>query len=136
MTVPMKAQTAMSQFELAREARRAFEKEHARVLEEYGQITGAYDTAIDEVKNVYREHYENIGPKFGDFSIRMRTEVDPDVLVREMGDKAIDLEIVESKYVVNRKKYEQALKEGLIPVPVLAKAEKTLPPAIVAPTGK
>lgn len=136
MTIPMKAQNAMAQFELAREAKRAFEKANARFVEEYAMINGAYDTAVEEMKNVYRENHEQIGAKFGDFAIRLRTEVDAEVLIAEMGDRVFDLEIVEIKNVVNRKKYEQALKEGLIPVPVLSKAEKSLPPAVVPPPNK
>jgi len=131
--IPLKAQGAMAKFESARETLRAFEREHARVLEDYAQLRGAYNSAIEEVKEVYRDNHEVIGTHFGDFSVRYRIEVDGEKLAHLMGDRAIQMGIVVYEPKVDRKKYDRALSEGAIPANIVSEVETHLPPAVVSP---
>jgi hypothetical protein len=131
--IPLKAQAAMSKFESAREALRAFEREHARTIEEYGQLRGSYNSAIEEVKETYRDNHETIGPSFGDFSLRYRIEVDGEKLVQLLGDNAVKNGLVAYEAKVDRKKYDKAISEGDIPASVIAEVETHLPPAVVSP---
>lgn len=131
--IPLKAQGAMAKFESARETLRAFEREHARVLEDYAQLRGTYNSSIEEVKEVYRENHEAIGTHFGDFSVRYRIEVDGEKLAQLMGDKAIHLGLITYEPKVDRKKYDKALAEGTIPSTIVSEVETHLPPAVVSP---
>lgn len=131
--IPLKAQGAMAKFESARETLRAFEREHARVLEEYTQLRGAYNSAIEEVKEVYRENHETIGSRFGDFSVRYRIDVNGERLAQLMGDRVIQMGVVVYEPKVDRKKYERALSEGAIPADIVSAVETHLPPAVVSP---
>lgn len=131
--IPLKAQAAMSKFESSREALRAFERDHARLLEDYTQLRGSYNSAIEEVKETYRENHETLGPTFGDFSLRYRIEVDGEKLAQMMGDKAIKMGLVAYEAKVDRKKYDKAVSEGDIPATVIAEVETQLAPAVVSP---
>lgn len=131
--IPLKAQGAMAKFESARETLRAFEREHSRVLEDYTQLRGSYNSSIEEVKEVYRDNHDTIGTHFGDFSLRYRVEIDGGKLASLMGDDAVRLGIVSYEPKVDRKKYDKALSEGHIPASVVTEVESHPPPAVVSP---
>ena len=131
--IPLKAQGAMAKFESARETLRAFEREHSRVLEDYTQLRGSYNSSIEEVKEVYRDNHDLIGTHFGDFALRYRVEIDGGKLASLMGDDAVRLGIVTYEPTVNRKKYDKALSEGLIPAGGVTEVESHPPPAVVSP---
>jgi hypothetical protein len=131
--IPLQAQGSMAKFESARETLRAFEREHSRVLEDYAQLRGSYNSAIEEVKEVYRNNHEAIGAHFGDFSLRYRVEVDGGKLASMMGDDAVRLGIVSYEPKVDRKKYDKALAEGMISASIVAEVETHPPPAVVSP---
>lgn len=131
--IPLKAIAAMAKFESARESIRAFEKEHARLVEDYTQLKGAYNTSIDEVKEVYREHHEALGAHFGDFSLRYTIKIDAEELASIMGDTAVKMGILSYEPTVDRKKYDKVLSEGKLPADVIKAVEIHMPPSVVSP---
>jgi hypothetical protein len=131
--LPLKVQGALAKFESSRETLRAFEREHARLVEEYAQLRGAYTSAIEEVKEVYRDNHEVVGPTLGDFSLRYRIEVNGERLVELLGDEAVKKGYVIYEPKVDRKKYDLAVKEGEISSDVIGEVETHLPPAVVSP---
>lgn len=132
-TIPLKVQGAMAKYESARETLRAFELEHARLVEEYGMLRAAYNDAIEAVAEAYRENHEIIGNKLGDFSIRYRVEVDPHKLMDLIGPDAVTKGYVKTELIVDRKEYDKALRSGDIPEEVAKAAEKQLTPAVMKP---
>lgn len=132
-TIPLKVQAALAKYESTREVLRAFETEHPRLVEEYGMLRAAHNDAIEAVAEAYRENYEAIGSKLGDFSLRYRVEVDPHKLMDLLGADAVQKGYVKTELVVDRKEYDKAVRAGDIPERVIAAAEKQLTPAVMKP---
>lgn len=133
--VPLKALAAMGKYEQAREVLRAFENDNARLVEEYQALKGQLSAATEDVKEVYRENHEVIGPKWNDFSLRYGTEIDAQKVYEIMGEKAVELGIVVIEPKIIRKAFEAALKNSQIPARVIKEAETAKVPAVVTPSG-
>jgi hypothetical protein len=132
-TIPLKVQGALAKYESTRETLRAFENEHARLVEEYTMLRSAHNDAIEAVAEAYRENHEVIGNKLGDFSLRYRVEVDPHKLMNLLGGDAVSKGYVKTELVVDRKAYDKGVHDGDIPEEVVKAAEKQLVPAVMKP---
>lgn len=131
--IPLKVQGALAKYESARESLRAFENEHARVVEEHTMLRSSYNDAVENVVNEYRENHEVIGQRLGDFSLRYRREVDAGRLVELLGTSAVTDGYVKTELVVDRKAYDKGVNSGAIPVEIVAACEKDLSPAVLKP---
>lgn len=122
MKVPLSLQSAHAQFEQAREALAAFRTANPRLVEMYDRHIEEYNKALNEVKALYKEHAATVGDNYHDFSVRYRTEIDAELLVKLMGDTGLALCNV--KYAVDRAAYNKAVEEGILPEAVIDEIEK------------
>jgi hypothetical protein len=121
--IPLAAQAALSRFESARENLNSFAQRHAAIIKDYDMLRQVHNEALTHAKNVYREHYDNIGDRFGDFEARSRTDLDATKLISLLGSDSDALVRVE--YKVDREKYLSAVKDGSIPAEVAQEVETT-----------
>lgn len=128
---PLALQAAQSKFETAREALGGFRTQHARLLEEYDALRDAYNSALADVKALYKQHHEIVGAKFGEFSARTNTIINAEKLLELMGP-VVD-PILEIKYSVDRKGYADAVERGIIPQSVINQVESRSAPIVYGP---
>jgi hypothetical protein len=131
MSIPMKVQAALSQFEGARAALEGFRQENIELVEEYEILKEAYNTALQNVKTVYKDNHEAVGRKLGDFAASTSTLIDAERLVELMGDKVDPL--IKTKLSVDRKQYNKAVELGLIPGEVIDEVEMPGPVRVRGP---
>lgn len=112
-SIPLKAQNVVAKFEAARESLNAFRTKHSRLIEEYESLISDYNSSIENVKTVYREKSDAIGPRLGDFKLQQKNMVSPDKLVEILGDQAEPY--VKVKYSIDRPAYDKAVATGDIP---------------------
>lgn len=131
--LPLDFQASMAKFEAARETLGAFRNEpkNARILETHDHLRDAYNEALNEVKTKYKENFEAIGKKYGEFSAVLKVEVDADRLLELLGP-TVD-PILKIKYTVDRVLYNKAVAEGIIPEEVVEEVEKAKEPEIRGP---
>lgn len=110
----------VSEFESAREALIAFRNENMRLLEQYDQLVNSYNSALKETKAAYKQNYEDIGLRHGEFHITIKTDIDARKLLKLMphAEAAVKIE-----YAVDRAEYTKLVKAGLIPQEVVAEVE-------------
>jgi dephospho-CoA kinase len=131
---PLIAHAALAKVESTREALHAFEVKNARLVEEHTTLRDAYSDAVAKMKEIYQNHYQEIGEKFGEFSVRHRTAVDVDTLIKLLGrDKCEKLNLVSYEAKLSRKNYERAIADGQVTAEVIAAVETHLIPAIHTP---
>ena len=129
--IPMKAQAALARFEAAREALAAFSKDNSDVVEEYNLLRGAFNAAIDEMKAIYKDNFDVLGPKYGDFKAVVKTELSAEALMEALGQASGPY--IVTKHSVNRKEYIKAVENGLISSEVVASVETQSSPIIYGP---
>lgn len=132
MTIPVKSRAKLSKFEAARANLETFEKEHARTIEDYNMLREAYNAALEEVKATFKEHHEEIGKTFGDFSIRTKTLVDARKLLELLGpDEGSNF--IELEHKVLKAAYTKAVKDGDIPQEIAEQVESPGPVSVYGP---
>lgn len=120
MTIPMKFQSAFAKFESAKVAVAAFEQENRVLIEEYKRLMEHREATESEVKLLYKENADAIGPKYGDFKVVRPTSVDVDRLL-ELCPDVEPYVVVEKK--LNKKDFDMLQKNGTIPDSVASKVE-------------
>jgi hypothetical protein len=117
---PLQFHAAVSSFEAAREALIAFRNQNPKLLEQHDLLVRSYNDALKEVKAIYKQNHETIGPSFGEFKIRISTKVDAKKLIELMpnAEGAIKVE-----YAVDLDEYKRLVKAGLIPQEVVEQVE-------------
>lgn len=129
--IPLAAQAALSKFESAREILHSYAQQHARTIKDYDVLRQAHNEALANVKAIFKEHHESIGDRLGDFTARTNTEINVLLLVELLEDKA-DL-VGHPTFKLDRTKYNEAVKSGLIPSSVVRQVESRSTPAIYGP---
>lgn len=117
----MKLRASRAKFDQAKNTLEAYISQNEDVLDMYEVLKEEYNEALKDLKATYKENYEKVGPKYGDFKARTRVVVDANLLLDMMGDSANDL--VKVKYSVDRKAYDDALSNGDIPKKVVDTVE-------------
>lgn len=120
-SIPLKLQAANQKFEQARATLAAFRKQHRALVQEYDLLREAHNAALLEMKEAYRDSYEQVGKRFGEFSVSIRTKLDADRLIELMDDEARPF--VRAKYFVDKSAYERGVEEGSIPESVASEVE-------------
>ena len=131
-TVPVKARAALSRFERARANLEAFEKANKRLVEDLDLLREAHNSALREVKAVYKDNHEHMASKFGNFSVRGKTIIDGRKLVKLMGAENAD-PYVTLVYKVDKRVYDQGIKSGDITSEIAAEVESLGPMSIYGP---
>ncbi len=130
-TIPISVQSAMSKFESARESLRAYTERHKKIIADYDILRHAHNEAMAQVKQLYKEHADVLGTKWGDFEARTQTVINVDLLMTLMGDVVDPILKIEHK--VDRDLYNKAVERGVIPSAVVVQVETKSKPAIYGP---
>lgn len=131
-SAPIKVRAALSQFESARANLETFEKENARVVEDYDMMREAYNSALTNIKAVYKDNYAVIGAKYGEFSARTKVSIDARKLMKILGDDDA-APYVELRYVVLKAVYDKGVASGDISQEVSVAVETRSAPSIYGP---
>jgi hypothetical protein len=119
---PLVFVAAVSKMEAAREALNAFRTQNARILEQYDLLVTSYNDSLTEAKGLAKKHADDIGPRYGEFKISVRTEVDAKKLLDLMPNAEAAVKI---EYKIDREEYNKLCKAGLIPQDVIDQIEST-----------
>jgi len=116
--------------EATREALNSFIAQNSKLVEQYRLLVNSYNDALSEAKSLAKKYASEIGPRYGEFRIVTRTEVDAKKLLELMPNAEAAVKI---EYKIDREEYNKLCKAGLIPQEVIDKIESPGPVIVYGP---
>lgn len=104
---------AQASYETAQAAYEAFRSKHADIIEEHDHLALAFYEALEAVKTALRNNHTLVGNKFGSFKVSVPRKYNYEALREVLKDSADDY--VKVSYSVDSKRFEEALKAGVLP---------------------
>lgn len=120
--LPVAMQSAITKFENSRDMLTAFVDENSKLIHEYVNLQDQYNKTLERVKVAYKEHYDEIGPRAGEFVAVPTRTVDADLLAEYKEDNWPD-DLFKTKLEINRDRYKDMVASGMISSDIVAEVE-------------
>lgn len=103
---------ALAKFEEAKRALNLFREKNRKITDAYDVHRDAYNAALSEVHNLYKQYHETLGPTFGGFTMQKKREIDKELLFKLLPGLKEALEV---DYKINVAIFDQLTAEEVIP---------------------
>ena len=104
---------AQAAYESALATYEAFRAKYADLIEEHDHLALALGESLELMKSKLRDNHSLIGSKFGGFKISVPRKYSYEALCNALKDNADNY--VKVSYSVDSKRFEEAIKAGVIP---------------------
>lgn len=108
---PPQVLAALGKFEEAKRALHQFVEKNRKVADAYDMHRDAYNSALTEVQNLYKQYFEVLGPSFGGFTLQKKREINKELLFKLMPEVKDALEF---EYKINVSVLDQLIADEVV----------------------